>query len=179
MRALSLQSSISGPHPWDTPNHGIPVVPPMVTIRTLPDIVKYPKGQSHSWLRTTRLRRCSGATPATFCVPHLDLLSRNTTQAVQSSAEETETQRWQGIASPSKSVAGTVRLGLEPTSGSKVQGQRTVQDSGPIPPVPIPDRACTVRGRSRRWPQNAAMRLRSDWTTPVSRKRGNPSKART
>lgn len=49
----------------------------------------------------------------------------------------------------------------------------------PLPPVPIPDRACTVRGLSRRWPQKAAMRLRSDWTTPVSRKRGNPSKART
>lgn len=53
------------------------------------------------------------------------------------------------------------------------------EESALLPQAPIPDKACTVRGRSRRWPQKAAMRLRSDWTTPVSRKRGNPSKART
>lgn len=80
----------------------------------------------------------------------------------------------------SQRVWDRVRLGLEPTSGDSVRGKDyRASNRVPLSPVPIPERACTVRGLSRRWPQKAAMRLRSDWTTPVSRKRGNPSKART
>lgn len=78
-------------------------------------------------------------------------------------------------------VRGRGGLGLKPTLVSKMQGSEgyTAQDRGPTSLVPIPERACTVRGLSRRWPQKAAMRLRSDCTTPVSRKRGKPSKAST
>lgn len=80
----------------------------------------------------------------------------------------------------SQGVRGRVRLGLEPTLGDSVRGKGyTASDRVPLSLDPVPDRACTVRGLSRRWPQKAAMRLRSDCTTPVSRKRGNPSKART
>lgn len=69
---------------------------------------------------------------------------------------------------------------MSPPQGARYRDKGSiVQDRVPLSPATIPDRACTVRGLSRRWPQKAAMRLRSDWTTPVSRKRGNPSKART
>lgn len=83
-------------------------------------------------------------------------------------------------ASISRQVRGRGRLGLEPTLGDSVRGKGyAASDRVPLSLGPVPDRACTVRGLSRRWPQKAAMRLRSDCTTPVSRKRGNPSKART